>query len=895
MPARANAKSKSAKAVNRQLEKYRSMRDFGITAEPRGAPNGEAGSEAAKGNPFVVQKHAARQLHYDFRLGWHDVLKSWAVAKGPSYFTGDKRLAVEVEDHPMEYGGFEGTIPRGQYGGGTVMIWDYGTWTPVEDAERGFADGNLKFELHGAKLKGKWALIRMKRNPARDRSDKNNWLLIKERDEYAQPENAPSVTELAPDSAVTDRTMEEIAENQDHVWDSRKGLRQPEEPRDKKSAKAPKTSAKSRRKRSASLDKLLQSAPEGAFPGFIPPQLAQQAAAAPNGDEWVHELKLDGYRIQIHIRTRNSEQGSRRSATLYTRKGLNWTVRMQDIAHAAADLDVDDAIIDGEVVVLDQQGKTSFAELQAAFQEGKKQQLTYFAFGLLHLNGRNLCELSLLERKSLLADLLDRSSTESSIRFSEHIKAPGEAVFASACKLGAEGIVSKVASATYTPGRANAWLKIKCVQEQEFVIGGFTPPAKGGHGVGALLLGYYEDGKLRYAGRSGTGFTAQTHRMLRNRLDALAQKTSSFAEVPREAQRDAQWVKPQLVAQVAFANWTADDLVRQAAFKGLREDKPPREVVRERPVDREQVPAARSKRPGASPKRADSEKPAKLPITHPGKIIDPDSGITKQDLAEYYLAVAEHMLPHVADRPLSIVRCPGGISKPCFFQKHIGMGGLPSGVNSVPVPNRKTGKIEEYLTLSTPEGLLGLAQLGVLEIHPWGSKNDDLEKPDRIIFDLDPDSRISWKTLASAATELRKRLKQMKLVSFLKSTGGKGLHVVIPIEPEHEWPTVKQFAHDVVLQMERDNPSLYITKMTKAERTNRIYLDYLRNDREATAIAPFSPRSRTGVPVAATLDWNELQDPERRLFRVSDFADWKARLRRDPWTEMKRSQQPLAF
>ncbi len=895
MPARTASKSRSAKAVDRQLEHYRSMRNFEVTSEPRGGTKGKA---AVKGQPFVIQKHAARQLHYDFRLGWQGVLKSWAVAKGPSYFTGDKRLAVEVEDHPMEYGGFEGTIPKGQYGGGTVMIWDYGTWTPVEDADRGFAEGNLKFELHGTKLKGKWALIRMKRNPARDHSDKPSWLLIKERDEFAQPEDAPAVTEVAPDSAVTGRTMDEIAENQDHVWDSRKGLRPHEETKPKQLPReTARTAAKRPKRRLARLDKLLQSAPREPFPGFVAPQLAQQALAPPNGGEWVHELKLDGYRIQIHVHTRERDHERRRTATLYTRKGLDWTVRMRAIASEAAQLDVDDAIIDGEVVVLDSEGKTSFAELQAAFQEGKKAQLIYFAFDLLYLDGRNLCSLSLIERKSLLADLIARSGTEMSLRYSEHIEAPGEAVFAQACKLGAEGIVSKVAAANYGAGRANAWLKIKCTQEQEFVIGGFTLPAKGGVGIGALLLGYYEDGKLRYAGRSGTGFTAQTHRMLRSRLDALVQKAVPFVEVPREAARDAHWVKPQLVAQIAFANWTADDLVRQAAFKGLREDKPAREVVRERAVSAGSPRAERLRKEKAPVTQeidqSRMEKPPKLPITHPGKVLDPESGLTKQGLAEYYVAVAEHLLPQIEDRPLSIVRCPSGIGKPCFFQKHVGLGGLPPGVNSVPVPNRKTGKTEEYLTLKTGEGLLGLAQLGVLEIHPWGSKNGALETPDRIIFDLDPDSRISWRTLADAAAELRDRLKALKLTSFLKSTGGKGLHVVVPIVPQHEWPVIKQFAYDVVAAMERNAPNRYITKMTKADRTNRIYLDYLRNDRESTAIAPFSPRARAGAPVAITLDWQELDSAGRPLFQVSEFAQWKTRLQRDPWQAMTRSKQRL--
>jgi bifunctional non-homologous end joining protein LigD len=890
MVARAKSPSKSAKAVDRQLERYRSMRDFDITAEPRGSSNGSR-AQSEKALPFVVQKHAARQLHYDFRLGLHGVLKSWAVAKGPSYYTGDKRLAVQVEDHPMEYGGFEGTIPKGQYGGGTVMVWDFGDWSPIGDPDRGLEEGNLKFVLNGKKLKGKWALIRMKRNL--DRSDRPNWLLIKEKDEFAQPEDAPAVVDLAPDSAITGRTMEEIAKSDDHVWDSKRGLLERRDSSDESHSKPTATPARTSKKPSASNKKLLASAPPERFPGFITPQLAQQAASAPNGDEWVHEIKLDGYRIQIHIRTR--ERSNQRIVTLLTRKGLNWTARMPDIARAAAKLGVQDAILDGEVVVLDEQGRTSFAELQAAFQEGKQRYLTYFAFDLLHLDGHNVRELPLLDRKSLLRDLFSRIEEESALRFSEHIYAKGEEVFAQACKLGAEGIVSKVASDKYLSGRSNEWLKIKCIQEQEFVIGGFTPPAKGGQGIGALLLGYYEDGNLRYAGRSGTGFTHQTHRILRSRLDPLMQKMPSFAAVPREAQKDARWVKPELVAQIAFSNWTNDGLVRQAAFKGLREDKPPKEVVREMPIPREQSAPSQSGRQRIAARAnpiGKGRSSSALPITHPNKILDPESGITKQQLAEYYLAVGGHMLPHIADRPLSLVRCPEGTSKPCFFQKHIGLG-LPEGIGSVEIPNRKTHKKEKFVTLSTEQGLIGLAQMGVLEVHPWGSKNDALETPDRIIFDLDPDVTIQWTTLASTARELRDRLKQLKLASFVKSTGGKGLHVVIPIVPRHEWPVIKRFAHSVVLTMEREKPGLYITKMTKAERTNRIYLDYLRNDRESTAVAPFSPRARSGVPAAVPLDWKELDGRNRPLFHVSDFAQWNDRLKHDPWKAMTKLEQPL--
>jgi bifunctional non-homologous end joining protein LigD len=465
-------------------------------------------------------------------------------------------------------------------------------------------------------------------------------------------------------------------------------------------------------------------------------------------------------------------------------------------------------------------------------------------------------------------------------------------------------VISKSASAKYASGRQGNWLKLKCIQEQELVIGGFTPPSKGGKGIGALLLGYYDAGKLRYAGRSGTGFTQQTHRMLRTKLDKLLTRKPPFAEVPRDAQRDAQWVKPELVAQIAFSTWTRDNLVRQASFKGLREDKPAKEVERE-----VAIPPLRA-RQGSSPDGKDSKSRSKisrgekinrgerspvpaLAITHPDKVLDAESGMTKQQLAEYYLAVKDHLLPHIAGRPLSIVRCPSGSSKPCFFQKHVGSG-LPDGISGVPIKSRKSGETDQYLTLDSAEGLVGLAQMGVLEIHTWGSQNRAIEKPDRIVFDLDPDESIPWSTLAETAASLRKRLREIALESFLKSTGGKGLHVVIPITPDHEWPEIKAFAHRIALQMESERPDLYVTKMTKAVRKNRIYLDYLRNDREATSIAPFSPRARVGAPVAMPLHWKELRAETRPVFQVTGFAQWRARLRRDPWAEISDIRQSLS-
>ncbi len=894
-----------ADLVDHQLARYRSMRDFGVTAEPSGKSRSKSPKEVPAGQqPFVIQKHAATRLHYDFRLGWNGVLKSWAVTKGPSYYVGDKRLAVEVEDHPMEYGGFEGIIPKGQYGGGTVMVWDQGTWEPqpgYTDVDAGLRDGSLKFILHGKKLHGKWTLVRMKPRPG---DKKNNWLLIKEHDEYERSESDPAITDEAANSAVTGRSIDEIARAETHVWNSKDTATGKAWFRnDKAVASARAAPAKAARAKAPtkkiSFGSALNRVPKENLPAFITPQLAAQTTEAPRSSGWVHELKLDGYRIQAR------KDGDR--VQLLTRTGLDWTHRMKSIAAEIGDLPVDSAIIDGEVVVLSANGTTSFADLQAAFQEGANKPLTYFAFDLLHLNGHNLRDLPLTERKAFLSQFFGDS--DGALRFCEHVDAPGDLVFKKACELHAEGIISKRAECKYISGRTSDWRKLKCIHEQEFVVGGFTLPSNEIYGVGALLLGYYRDGKLIYAGRTGTGFTQKTHAMLRAKLDKLRQATPVFEAVPSDARRGAIWVKPELVAQVAFATWTADDLVRQAAFQGLREDKPAEEVRREeastppsagksKPASKhaahsisasaaaKTVPAKKSARPAASAEHA----PVRL--THPDKVLDAESGLTKQQLADYYWAIAPHMLPHIAGRPLSLVRCPDGVGHPCFFQKHVN-NTLPPGIDSVPVRDRKTGKVEPYVTLSTPEALAGLAQLGVLEVHPWGSRNDNIEQADRLVIDLDPDAAISWETLAASAADIRKQLKSLGLESWVKTTGGKGLHVVVPIEPEHDWSVIKQFTHAFVLEMEKRDPRLYLTKMTKSARTGRIFLDYLRNQREATAVAPYSPRSRPGAAVSMPIPWSDLKLPERPVFHVTDFDEWKSRLRRDPWKDLAETKQRI--
>ncbi|HTB97590.1 MAG TPA: DNA ligase D [Terracidiphilus sp.] len=898
MVKRTTRASKPAKGTTkRQLAKYRAKRDFGVTPEPSGeakrsGPSGRSGSGSGSKQSklsFVIQKHAATRLHYDFRLEWDGVLKSWAVAKGPSYFPGDKRLAVQVEDHPLEYGGFEGIIPQGQYGGGTVMLWDRGTWEPVGDAAEGLRKGNLKFILHGKKLHGQWVLVRMGGKFANQ--SKPSWLLIKERDGEERSASDAPITDEAPNSVASRRDMDAIGKAKERVWDSRAGSGGERKPskEEKAQARAGRRSVAKSSLTSSGKSKLAR-LPKEALPAFVSPQLAAVGDSPPDGKAWVHELKLDGYRIQARLNT-----GERSPVRLLTRTGLDWTARLRPIAEALGDLPLRSALLDGEVVVLTRDGNSSFAELQAAFQEGAKYPLTYFIFDLLHLDGHNLRNLPLVERKEILKDVVSGLPRDGAIRMSEHLGSDGKTVFEGACKLGAEGIISKLAQGKYVSGRGNGWLKLKCYREQEFVIGGFTLPSNGIRGVGALLLGYYKNGKLLYAGRTGTGFTQKTHHRMRNLLEDLRSKTSPFTSVPAGMSRGVHWVTPKLVAQVSFSNWTADNLVRQAAFKGLREDKPAKSVQREeeKPVQPKRAlrETGRESKPTKTAGRVrtslSSESEGSLPIrlTHPDKVLDAETGLTKDALAHYYEAVSAEMLAHIAGRPVSLVRCMNGSGKPCFFQKHANET-MPADVESVEIKDKKTGKPEPYITLSQPKALIELAQLSVLEIHAWGSKNDSLEKPDRLVIDLDPDATIDWKTLASAAMEVRARMKAAGLEPYLKTTGGKGLHVVAPMRPEHDWAAVKDFAHRMVLAMEADNPALYLTRMTKSARKGKIYLDYLRNERGATAIAPFSPRAREGVSVALPLQWSELKLRARPVFRVADFAAWKKRLQHDPWEGM---------
>jgi bifunctional non-homologous end joining protein LigD len=820
MRARAAAKPRDG------LARYRAKRDFRATPEPRG------GAGAATGHSFVVQKHAARRLHYDFRLELDGLLKSWAVTKAPSLDPAVRRLAVHVEDHPLEYAGFEGVIPKGEYGGGTVMIWDRGTWEPEGDAAAGYAKGRLRFTLHGRKLTGRWTLVRMGGKAGAD----GNWLLIKARDEAARPGAGDELVDAAPRSVATGRSLDEIAAQADRVWTSQ-GERTKPAPRAATGGKA---------------------AP---MPAFVPPQLATLVERPPDGPEWLHEIKFDGYRLLCRI--------DRGRVQLLTRTGQDWTHRFPTLAKAVPTR-IEPAMIDGEAVVMRSDGVSSFQALQEALSAGRDDAIVFYAFDLLFADGADLRGAPLETRKARLAELL-RGQGGDRLRVSTHIDGRGAEVWQNACDMALEGVVSKRRDAPYRSGRGPDWLKTKCGARQEFVIGGYTGLATDRRSVGALLLGHYEDGVLVYAGKVGTGFTAKSRRALHETLAKLRRKTPPFASVPGAVRR-ACWVEPRLVAEIAHAGWTRDGRLRHPAFQGLRQDKPARDVAKDAP-----------KRVRA---KSSNAVVAGVALTHADRVLYPEQGVTKRDLAEYYAQVAEAMLPHVAGRPLTLVRCPGGRGGQCFYQKHPGP--------SAPERLRRTrvAPDQEQLVLDDVAGLVALVQIGVLELHLWGSRADDLERPDRIVFDIDPDAGVAWSGVLAAARELRERLARLKLESFVKTTGGKGLHVVVPVAPALEWPAVKDFAKGIAEAMAGDSPGAYTTNMRKAERKGRIFIDYLRNDRGATAVAPFSTRARPGAPVATPISWRELATVRPAALDVATVPR-RVRTRDDPWAEMARLRQTL--
>jgi bifunctional non-homologous end joining protein LigD len=916
----APAKARKPRTVDVALETYRAKRNFKVTPEPRGAKAGAAGHR------FVIQKHAARRLHYDLRLELDGVMKSWAVTRGPSLVPGEKRLAVEVEDHPIAYNDFEGTIPHGQYGGGTVMIWDRGTWQPEGDPHKSLSKGHLSFTLDGDKLQGTWHLVRLRGRP---RESRTNWLLIKSKDKAARSEGDPDILEERPLSVVTGRSIPEIAEGKGRkrVWQSNRSVEEnvkagatrgngsrarpkkaARSPRQAGAAKPTKKKAKTRRASSQGASPSRRASRGAPLPDFVPMCLAGLGEQAPADAGWLHEIKFDGYRVEARL-----DHGE---VKLLTRKGLDWTAKFPPVAEAVAELDAEQALLDGEIISETENGLSSFSQLQQDLSDGRTDRMVYYAFDLLHLDGRDLTGAPLIERKQALHDRLGGPRSQGPLRFSAHFEESGPVLLKHACQLGLEGIVSKRKTAPYRSGRGGDWIKTKCTDRQEFVIAGYAASTVDSKAIGALILGYYEGDKLHYAGRSGTGYSHKMARDLWNQLQPLRIARPAFGAVPPEETRarNATWVEPRLIAEVSFRGWTHGDRVRQASFQGLREDKAPQQVVRENKamtpvVKKEAAAPARSNvvqalpRPNAGRRaarsssaspapgaehRSNAERPYTVELSHPDRVYWEDARVTKQGLADYYVEVWDWMAPHLVGRPLALVRCPEGAGGECFFQKHANAGIDQKRLRLVPEPDG-----DHVITVGELDGLISLVQAGVLEIHTRGTTADSLETADRLVFDLDPGPGTAWQDIVDAAREVRDRLDDIGFVSFLKTSGGKGLHVVLPIAPT-PWDDAKGFARSVAEAMAADDPSRYTATIKKTSREKRIFVDYLRNSREATAVAPYSTRARPGAPVSTPIGWDELPSHTGgNRYTVLNLHQRLARLRKDPWADIGRLKQLL--
>lgn len=872
------------------LAEYKKKRDFSRTTEPAARKRRKTAQIARP--QFVVQKHAARRLHYDFRLELDGVLKSWAVPKGPSLDPGVKSLAVEVEDHPLEYGAFEGVIPSGQYGGGTVMVWDRGHWAPEENPSKSLRQGKLNFELQGERLKGRWSLVRMTGKPS---DNGKNWLLIKRDDKQAKHGDADGLLKRKIKSVVSDRTMDEIAADMDRVWDNREGSSLSEKNGTKNASGAKRRSATAAKRFSIKTSELSK-AKKRKQPESIRPQLATLVRQVPRGERWLHELKFDGYRILAAIADGN--------VRLLTRNGKDWSERFPTIVAAVGELPIKNAILDGEVVALDAEGKSNFQKLQNWLSRGKDDVAVYYVFDLPYLEGYELTQTPLIERKRFLSRIIHSVDPKNTgtVRYSDHIRGQGEDVFQHACRAALEGVVSKLAESVYQGKRSPAWRKTKCIERQEFVIGGYTAPSGSRTGFGALLLGYYDkQGSLIYSGRVGTGFTNDSLRTIKAKLTRLKRTTPAYVDPPTGSEsRGVSWVEPEVVAEVEFTEWTADGALRHPSFVGLREDKNAESVTRERPKEVISI----SRNPAANGKHASNQRSsakvkassantsiAGVTLTHPDRVAFPGQGLTKLDLAVFTEKMADRSLPYIAGRPLTLVRCPRGQGKDCFFQKHL-TGSVPDVVSHVDIKEKSSTK--KYPVVKDLPGLISLVQIGVLEIHPWLARADRVERPDQVVFDLDPGENTAWKSVMEAAILLRDELTKLSLQTFVRVTGGKGLHIVIPIVRGNSWDDTKKFAKHLAKKVAGLYPALLTIHPSKAKRKGKVFIDYLRNSRGATAVASYSTRARPGAPVATPIRWEEVSTKLRPdQYTVKNIFRRLSSLKDDPWRDFLSARQSL--
>lgn len=880
------------------IQSYRSKRDFSATAEPSASAQGGGGRRGVANEParmFVVQKHRAHRagLHWDFRLEHNDVLWSWAVRKGPSLDPADKRIAVHVEDHPLDYADFEGSIPDGNYGAGTVETWDRGSWEALIDPDQGLRDGEIKFVLSGTRLNGKFTLVRLK--PKRDqRSRQDNWLLIKGHD--AEEKAGADAKALEAAVAFPPETGGSAAKTRKTARGSGRAAGDGTE--------APAGSKGAVRGRGRTLD--IAGVVRGGLPDKQAPQLAAVTEEPPEEDGWLSEIKLDGYRILASL-----DHGTVR---LVTRNGNDWTDRLPAVAKAVGQLHVEQALVDGELVAVDKDGMSSFPALQAALSAGRDQTLVYYLFDLLHLDGWDLRPCALRDRKQRLQGI---DTWRGMLRYNDHHEGDTDRMRQAACKMKLEGIICKRADAPYRSGRGHGWLKLKCQGREELLVLGWTEPAGSRTGLGALQLGYYDPGgRLHYAGGVGTGFSDETLAMLRDRLDGLgAAPPKGLMVAGEELEHRIHWVKPELIAEVSFSTWSGAGRVRHGVFLGLREDKGAREVVRDAadseaerraveprdylgsakrkgpiiavPPKRQPVAAARSGGAVVTAKapRARTETIEGVTLTHPDRALWP--GITKRDLVGYWQAVADHALPGLAHRPLAIVRCPEGIDGEHFFQKH-GHGAMPFGV--------RDGSADKapYLAIDGLQGLVAMAQMSAIELHVWGASEADAVHPDQLVFDLDPGEGVKVPEIVAAALDMRERLAAIGLASFCRTSGGKGLHVVVPLIPEKPWDPVRAFCRSFAETVSEINPAKYLAQVKIADRRGRVLIDWLRNGLGSTAVSSFCPRARAGAGVATPLAWREVT-PKLDLgaFTLKTVPARLAKLKADPWADFERERRRL--